>query len=66
MIKNGIISLLLIVILNMMPGDWAVEGFRKFLLNTGLFICLFYIISDGEVLIKRGIKKYIRRRRNNE
>ena len=66
MIKNGIISLLLIVILNMMPGDWAVEGFRKFLLNTGLFIFLFYIISDGEVLIKRGIKKYIRRRRNNE
>ena len=64
MIKNGIIALLLIVLLNRVPGYWAVDGFRRFLVNAGLFICTFYILCDGEVILKSAIRKLVRNIRN--
>ena len=57
MIKNGIIAFLLMVILNMMPGEWAVAGFRKFLLNVGLYLCLLYVLRDLEIFIWLTVRK---------
>lgn len=69
MIKNGIIALLLMVILNMMPGEWAVEGFRKFLVNVGLYLCLLSILGHLEIVTKltiRRIEREIRKERNRK
>ena len=69
MIKNGIIALLLMVILNMMPGEWAVEGFLKFLVNVGLYLYLLSILAYLENVTRltiRRIEREIRKERNRK
>ena len=65
MIKNGIISLLLIIILNLLPGTWAVTGFRRLLLNLALWTCGYYILCDIDMTINKITKRIRRRRRDN-
>lgn len=51
--KNLIITFLLLVILNMLPG-WKVQGACRVLININLFILLDCIIVELERIIKYG------------
>lgn len=51
--KNLIITFLLLVILNILPG-WKVQGFYRVLVNISLFILVDSTIVELERIIKYG------------
>lgn len=51
--KNLIITFLLLVILNILPG-WQVQGACRVLVNINLFILVDYSIVELERIIKYG------------
>lgn len=53
-IKNLIISILLVVILNMIPGEWGVEGIYRALFNIVLVIVFDYCICELDRIIRYG------------
>nr|DAE72272.1 MAG TPA: hypothetical protein [Caudoviricetes sp.] len=51
--KNLIITFLLLVILNILPG-WQVQGVNRVLVNISLFILVDYTIVELDRIIKYG------------
>lgn len=55
--KNFIISLLLIVILNLLPGEWGVHGISRFVVNIVLIVLVDTCICEFERVCKYGDRK---------
>lgn len=53
-IKNLIISILFVVILNMIPGEWEIEGIYRAVFNIVLVIALDFCICELNRIIKYG------------
>lgn len=52
MIKNITISALLVIILNMLPGNWEVSGIIRVVVSAMLGICLTIIFYEIDSMAK--------------